>query len=74
MIKEILNLQKIWFTNKQVIVGRKELLKNQTEAFTGEGKLIDSERFTGFIKYKSKKKIIYHFEQNSLGKKKLILN
>jgi leucyl-tRNA synthetase len=56
---------------KQVIVGADGLIENQTEAFTGEGKLIDSESFTGLVNTKAKKAIIYHFEQNSIGVKKV---
>ena len=56
---------------KQVIVGADGIIEKQTEAFTGEGKLIDSESFTGLPNTKAKKAIIYHFEQNSLGKKQI---
>ena len=56
---------------KQVIVGKDGILSNQTEAYTDEGELIDSESFTGLKNNKAKKAIIYHFEQNSLGKKQI---
>jgi leucyl-tRNA synthetase len=55
----------------QVIVGTDGLIENQTEAYTGEGELINSESFTGLKNTKAKKAIIYHFEQNSLGIKKV---
>ncbi|MAC83676.1 MAG: leucine--tRNA ligase [Arcobacter sp.] len=55
----------------QVIVGKDGLIEKQTEAFTGEGELINSESFTGLKNTKAKKAIIYHFEQNSLGIKKV---
>lgn len=56
---------------KQVIVGESGIIEKQTEAFTGEGKLIDSEGFTGLANTKAKKAIVYHFEQNSLGVKQV---
>jgi len=56
---------------KQVIVGKDGVLENQTEAYTDEGQLINSESFTGLKNNKAKKAIIYHFEQNSLGKKQI---
>ncbi|AXH13067.1 leucine--tRNA ligase [Halarcobacter bivalviorum] len=56
---------------KQVIVGKDGVLSNQTEAYTDEGELINSESFTGLKNSKAKKAIIYHFEQNSLGKKQI---
>lgn len=56
---------------KQVIVGKDGVLPNQTEAYTDEGELINSESFTGLKNSKAKKAIIYHFEQNSLGKKQI---
>ncbi|NVJ52829.1 MAG: leucine--tRNA ligase [Campylobacteraceae bacterium] len=56
---------------KQVIVGKDGILSNQTEAYTEEGELINSESFTGLKNNKAKKAIIYHFEQNSLGKKQI---
>ena len=56
---------------KQVIVGNDGIIENQTEAYTGEGKLVDSESFTGLPNIKAKKAIIYHFEQNSLGAKQI---
>ena len=56
---------------KQVIVGKDGILENQTEAYTDDGELINSESFTGLKNNKAKKAIIYHFEQNSLGKKQI---
>ncbi|QKF76598.1 leucine--tRNA ligase [Arcobacter defluvii] len=56
---------------KQVIVGSEGIIENLTEAFTGEGTLIDSESFTGLPNTKAKKAIIYHFEQNSSGIKQI---
>jgi leucyl-tRNA synthetase len=56
---------------KQVIVGNDGIIENQTEAYTGEGKLIDSENFTGLPNTKAKKAIMYHFEQNSVGTKQV---
>ncbi|MDD4328844.1 MAG: leucine--tRNA ligase [Aliarcobacter sp.] len=56
---------------KQVIVGIDGVIAKQTEAYTAEGKLIDSEGFTGLANTKAKKAIIYHFEQNSLGVKQV---
>ena len=56
---------------KQVIVGTEGVIANPTEAFTGEGTLINSESFTGLPNIKAKKAIIYHFEQNSLGIKQV---
>ncbi|APW64861.1 leucine--tRNA ligase [Poseidonibacter parvus] len=56
---------------KQVIVGSDGLIENQTEAYVFEGELINSESFTGLKNTKAKKAITYHFEQNSLGIKKV---
>ena len=56
---------------KQVIVGDEGIIEKPTEAFTGEGKLIDSESFTNLSNQEAKKAIIYHFEQNSLGVKQV---
>ena len=56
---------------KQVIEGVDGIVEQQTEAYTVEGNLIDSEGFTGLPNIKAKKAIIYHFEQNSLGAKKV---
>jgi len=55
----------------QVIVGPDGLIEKQTEAFVSEGELINSESFTGLKNTKAKKAIMYHFEQNSLGIKKV---
>ncbi|ABV66677.1 leucyl-tRNA synthetase [Aliarcobacter butzleri RM4018] len=56
---------------KQVIVGPDGIIENQTEAYTAEGRLIESENFTGVTNIEAKKAIIYHFEQNSFGIKKV---
>ncbi len=56
---------------KQVIVGANGLIENQSEAYTGEGELINSQSFTGLKNTKAKKAIMYHFEQNSQGVKKV---
>ncbi len=56
---------------KQVIVGESGIIENQTEAFVDDGRLIESENFTGLSNTEAKKAIIYHFEQNSLGMKKV---
>ena len=55
----------------QVIIGKDGLIENQTEAYVNEGELINSESFTGLKNTKAKKAILYHFEQNSLGIKKV---
>ncbi len=56
---------------KQVIVGPNGLLDKMTEAYTAEGKLINSEGFSNLQNTKAKKAIMYHFEQNSFGIKKV---
>ncbi|MCG3667071.1 leucine--tRNA ligase [Aliarcobacter butzleri] len=56
---------------KQVIVGPDGIIENQTESYTAEGRLIESENFTGVTNTEAKKAIIYHFEQNSFGIKKV---
>ena len=56
---------------KQVIVGSDGLIEKMTEAYTGEGELINSEGFSGLANTKAKKSIMYHFEQNSFGTKKV---
>ncbi len=56
---------------KQVIVGESGIIEKPTEAYTAEGSLINSESFTGLPNTKAKKAIIYHFEQNSIGTKKV---
>ncbi len=55
----------------QVIVGANGVQENLEEAYTGEGELINSDTFTGLKNNKAKKAIIYHFEQNNLGKKQI---
>ncbi len=54
----------------------KEVISNpnsnlQKEAFTESGVLVNSGEFNGLKSQKAKKAIIYHFEQNSLGKKEI---
>ena len=56
---------------KQVIVGVNGLIEKQTEAFVDDGVLIDSESFSGLKNSDAKQAIIYHFEQNSFGIKKV---
>ena len=56
---------------KQVINTPEGEMTNPTEAYTGEGELINSESFTGLKNTKAKKAIIYHFEQNSIGAKQV---
>ena len=41
------------------------------EAYTDNGELVDSGEFTKLKNTKAKKQIIYHFEQNGLGSKKV---
>ena len=50
------------------------VIKNDTDmsaAFTGEGKLINSDKYDGQKNTKAKKAILYDFEQESLGKKQI---
>lgn len=56
---------------KQVINTPEGEMIKPTEAYTGEGELINSESFTGLKNTKAKKAIIYHFEQNSIGAKQV---
>ncbi len=56
---------------KQVIVGKEGENDNMKEAFTGEGTLINSESFSNLPNSAAKKAIMYHFEQNSFGKKQI---
>ncbi|PHO10603.1 leucine--tRNA ligase [Malaciobacter canalis] len=56
---------------KQVIVGTDGIIDNPSEAYTEYGELINSESFSGLKSNKAKKAIIYHFEQNSIGKKQI---
>ena len=44
---------------------------DMSEAFTGEGKLINSGKYDGQKNTKAKKAIIYDFEQDTLGKKQI---
>ncbi|MGB5918127.1 leucine--tRNA ligase [Arcobacter sp.] len=56
---------------EQVIVGKEGLISNMREAYTEPGTLINSEGFTNLDNKKAQKAIIYHFEQNSFGTKKI---
>lgn len=56
---------------KQVIVSKDGEIDNMKEAMTDEGTLIHSESFTGLKNTQAKKAIMYHFEQNSFGKKQI---
>ncbi|PLY09439.1 MAG: leucine--tRNA ligase [Arcobacter sp.] len=56
---------------KQVIVGKDGEIPNMKEAYTEAGTLINSEGFTNLDNTKAQKAIIYHFEQNSFGTKKI---
>jgi leucyl-tRNA synthetase len=55
----------------QVIIGEYGIFEEQTEAYVGDGKLIDSENFTGLTINEAKKGIIGYFSENSLGTKKV---
>jgi len=44
---------------------------DMSEAFTGEGKLINSDKYDGQKNTKAKKAIMYDFEQETLGKKQI---
>jgi leucyl-tRNA synthetase len=44
---------------------------NMEQAYTGDGVLVNSEHFDGLKNQKAKKSILYHFEQNNLGKKQI---
>ena len=54
----------------QVIVGSASA-EHLNEAFTDEGKLINSDKYNGLKNTKAKKSIIYDFEKNNLGKKQI---
>ncbi|HJE03282.1 Leucine--tRNA ligase subunit alpha [Aliarcobacter thereius] len=58
---------------KQVIVKNKDeaLSSRLKEAFTEDGILVDCEGFSGLTTAQAKEAIIYHFEQNSIGTKKV---
>ncbi|NQY93495.1 MAG: leucine--tRNA ligase, partial [Campylobacteraceae bacterium] len=55
---------------KQVIV-KDEPIEKMTEAFTEAGKLINSGTFSGLKSSEAKKAVLYHFTQNSIGKKQI---
>lgn len=56
---------------KQVIVGENGLIEKQKEAYVEDGVLINSEAFSNLKSQDAKQAIIYHFEQNSFGSKKV---
>jgi leucyl-tRNA synthetase len=53
----------------KIVIDTKDGIINLKEAYTKEGALVDSGEFTDMQNSKAKKAIIYHFEQNNLGKK-----
>ena len=53
----------------KIVIDTKDGIINLQEAFTNDGILVDSGEFTNMKNTKAKKAIIYHFEQNNLGKK-----
>jgi leucyl-tRNA synthetase len=57
--------------NIKIVIDTPEGIINLEEAYTGEGELVDSGEFTRVKNTKAKKQIIYHFEQNNLGSKKV---
>ncbi len=57
--------------NIKIVIDTKEGILNLEEAHTTDGILVDSGEFTDMKNNKAKKAIIYHFEQNNLGSKKV---
>ncbi len=55
----------------KIVIDTADGIINLEEAYTGEGELVDSGEFTRVKNTKAKKAIIYHFEQNNLGTKKI---
>ena len=55
--------------NIKIVIDTKDGIINLEEAYTKDGNLVDSGEFTNMKNSKAKKAIIYHFEQNGLGKK-----
>jgi len=55
---------------KQVIV-KDDVIENMTEAYTEPGTLINSGTFSGLKNTQAKKAVVYHFTQNSIGKKQI---
>ena len=53
----------------KIVIDTKDGIIKLEEAYTKEGLLVDSGEFTDMKNTKAKKSIIYHFEQNNLGKK-----
>jgi leucyl-tRNA synthetase len=53
------------------VIESKEGAVNLNEAFTEPGVMIDSGEFSGLTNAKAKKAILYYFEQNTLGEKKI---
>jgi leucyl-tRNA synthetase len=55
----------------KIVIDTKDGILDLKEAYTSDGILVDSGEFTDMKNSKAKKTIIYHFEQNNLGKKKI---
>ncbi len=55
----------------KIVIDTKDGIINLEEAHTEDGILVDSGEFTDMKNSKAKKAIIYHFEQNNLGSKKI---
>ena len=55
----------------KIVIDTPEGIINLQEAYTDNGELVDSGEFTGMKNNKAKKAIIYHFEENKLGKKQI---
>ena len=53
----------------RIVIDTKEGIINLKNAYTEPGILVDSGEFTDMTNNKAKKAILYHFEQNNLGKK-----
>jgi len=56
---------------EQVIISKDGLIERQKEAYVEEGTLVNSEGFSGLSSSDAKQAIIYHFEKNLLGIKKI---
>jgi len=54
-----------------IVVDSKDGIINLEEAYTGEGILVDSDKFNGMKNIEAKSAIIEHFEANNLGTKKI---
>jgi len=53
----------------KIVIDTKDGIINLENAYTEPGILVDSGEFTDMTNTKAKKAIVYHFEQNNLGKK-----